>query len=272
MKLFRTLAAGITMLLAVSFASAQTIVVLASTLSHKVLTIDSTATDQRVPVVQADYVNTPNQRWTLHSAGGGKYYIYNTADGRALEATTSVENEALYASDLNWEDGHQMWRFSFTGLGERAITSAFNGLAIATDGNNWWEENAPVIQTRSGNALTGWLVVPVHSVPSCGAFTAEGHDGLGYIHLARVRNALRVGFWTWSEPNGQGTAIWREAIYIPSTDTWEYAGVEVESPTDVSVTYRVDAYGLGADNQWRYFGTTSQIFTPRTRILPPPRQ
>ncbi|MBK9991152.1 MAG: RICIN domain-containing protein [Verrucomicrobia bacterium] len=269
MKIFRTLAAGIISLLAASLTSAQTIVVIASSDSSKVLTIDATSTSQSVPVFQADYYNSPNQRWTLQSAGGGKYYIYNTADGRALESTNTDLNAPLYASDLNWGDTHQMWRFaSGYGVADRLITSAFSGLNVNIDIANREGENAPASLGSNDTLRTTWIVVPVHSVPNSGPLTSalgtttDNAD----IRLGRVRNALRVGFWAWSEADPQGTAIWCTGFFLPQWDMWVSNITVAAGSRD---NYLIDAYALGADYEWHYLSSTSQIFGQRVQ---PPRQ
>jgi hypothetical protein len=277
MKLPSILAAGILSLLALPSASAQTIVVIEQTNTHKVLTIDSTSTAEHVPLVMADYVNTPNQRWTLHSAGGGKYYIYNTADGRALEATTFDENAQLYATNLNWGDTSQMWRFTQGfGIADKRIASAFNGLSLTIDQLNTRQANPPVIQTTKGHPGDMWVIVPVHTQPSCSAVTAKvglvsigGVDRDDYRNLAvnaeKVRNAIRVGFWIWNELDPANTTAWQEASFDPRWDQW---GNDVLVPSEPASNYRIDAYALGADNEWHYLGSTSQVVG---QPLQPPR-
>ncbi|MBK9990811.1 MAG: RICIN domain-containing protein [Verrucomicrobia bacterium] len=271
MKRIRILAAGIISLLAASFASAQTMVVIVQVPMGapkvagvgKVLTIDATSTAQRVPVVLADYVNTPNQRWTLQTAGGGKYFIYNTADGRAIEATTTDENAPLYAADLNWEDAQQMWRFAPAwGIADRKITSAFNGLCL-THGYLKPDEYAPVSQSSRDVVATGWLVVPVHSVPNFGTFATSlgsynsdpNWKNLGF-RLKRVRNVLRVGFWIWTDSGGPEAAVWEDAKCYAPWDEWQHFFLV---DTGTRETYHADAYALGADNEWHYFSSTSQV-------------
>lgn len=267
MKRFRTLAAGITSLLAVSFASAQTMVVLASPLSHKVLTADSSSTAQYAPVVQADYVDAPNQHWTLLSAGGGKYRIYNNGDGRNLEATTNAENTPIYTANEKPDDVRQMWRFGpGDGAADRAITSAFNGLTATTDANSWWAENAPVIQTRSANVVNNWLVIPVNSVPNCrGVATDVNIAGTTLdVQLQRVRNALRVVVAIYPQDSSQGAPVWRETAFNGEGDSWD---VSVDTASELPVTeavYYVDGYATGADNQWHYLGSTLVVVGRRT--------
>ncbi len=271
MKRFRTIAAGITSLLAVSFATAQTLVVIASPISHKVLTIDSTSTAQYVPVVQADYVNTPNQRWTLHLAGSGKYYIYNTADGRALEATTTAENTPLYATGLKYDDLHQMWRFGpGHGPGDRAITSAFNGLTLTPDWNNVEVENAPVLQTRSGNVLNNWFVIPVNSVPNCRGVTAAVNNSSTVLSVAfsRVRNAIKVGVWIYPQDSGRGAPVWFETEFYDVSDSWNLVVDTYPALPSGDTFYSIDGYAIGADNQWHYIGSSSVMVGPRVQ---PPR-
>jgi hypothetical protein len=117
----------------------------------------------------------------------------------------------------------------------------------------------------------------VNSVPSCGAFTtALGKVSIGgiprddyknfAITLNQVRNALRVGFWVRNEQDGQDAAVWCEADFLPKWDGWDY-NLLISAGT--SGTYLVDAYALGADNEWHYLNSTAQVVG---QPLPVPRQ
>jgi hypothetical protein len=276
MKRFRTLAAGIFALLAVSFASAQTIVVLASPVGGKVLAIDATAAAspaEHVPVVMQDYVNTPNQRWVLHSAGGGKYYIYNTEDGRALESTYTP----LHAGDLDWGNINYMWRFGpAVAPAGRVITSASTGMAVAGTADSWTgltAENAPVLQIQRGSApdsrLESWFAIPVNSVPNCQSLSGSVYESeLFGVSAWGVRNALKVIAWVTPVGAGADSAFSVELFFGGFGDYWTWSTGPNSVYQRSAGGYDVDAYALGADSQWHYLGST-QLHS--NIIAPPPR-
>ncbi len=257
MKPIRLLLAAIALLAVASQATAQTIVVLASKYSHKVLTYDAGAA---TPVVLRDLTGANNQYWTLHYAGGGAYYLYAAASGMALTAPTNTPDTPIAIAPLNWGDVRQMWDFHTVAFTEKLLFNINTGLALSPTWRNYTTEGGAVLQVDVAQSDNNWLVVPLQWGPSSGSIVAStGHDE-SIVWVKQVRNAVRVIFHVWSEADPQGTSSWHEASLWAADDSWDFDRVRIPAHVGSPRTYKVDAYAQGADAQWAIVATANLVF------------
>ncbi|MBK8477844.1 MAG: RICIN domain-containing protein [Opitutaceae bacterium] len=260
MKLIRLLLAAITVVAALSQATAQTLVVLVSKHSHKVLTLEDSTSAATAPVVLKDFVGSNNQYWTLHYAGGGAYHVYSVVNAMALTSANTTPDAPIAVAPLNWGDVSQMWDFSTVAFTEKLLYSVNTGMALTPGWRYYATEGGPVLQVPLAQSNPNWLVVPIQQQPTSGSIGSNTGHNESIIWVNQVRNALRVVFCVHSEANGQHTEYWHEAVVNAAADSWDFDRVRIPSHSGSQLPYQVDAFALGADNQWSHLGSSSLVF------------
>ncbi len=255
MKPIRLLLAAITVLAALSHATAQTLVVLASKQSHKVLTSDTGAT-----AVLRDFSGADNQYWTLHYAGGGAYYIYGAANGMALTSSSTTPDSPIALAPLSWGNLSQMWDFSTVASTEKRLFSINTGMALTPTWRHYATEGGPVLQANLEQANPNWLIVPLQQQPTSGAIGSDTGHNESIVWVNEVRNALRVVFYVCSDADGQHVEYWHEGVVNATADSWDFDRVRIPAHLGSQLTYEVHAFALGADNQWTYLSSSTLVF------------
>lgn len=255
MKPIRLLLAAITLLAAFSQATAQTLVVLVSKQSHKVLTNDTGGT-----AVLRDFAGADNQYWTLHYAGGGAYYIYSVVNAMALTSSNTTPDTPIALAPLSWGNISQMWDFSTVAFTEKRVFSINTGMALTPTWRNYATEGGPVLQANLDQSNPNWLIVPIQQQPTSGAVAAQTGHNESIIWVNGVRNALRVIFYVHSEANGQHVEYWHEGVVNASADSWDFDRVRIPAHLGSQLPYTVHAFALGADNQWTWLGAKDIVF------------
>lgn len=262
-RLLRTLLAGSAIIAAAAPLGAQTRYVLVSNLTRQVLSVDGPSPTPTETVYQAEYTAGRNQQWTVsRPAYDGTVQIRNVATGRVLEYAEEASSPTVKARRAVSGRLEQVWRIESEGDDAATILSEYSGLELTV--YPWLAGDvAPVILAHSwGSAMySRWLLVPAYSTPTPGALQWS-FTGAGEVSATGTRNAIRVAFKMWPQPNGQGTAIWREALYDWISNRWVCSGPITTGQTDPSQSWPVEAYALGVDNTWHLIGLTT--------VIPPP--
>ncbi len=266
-RLFRTLVAGVAVITTAAQLEAQTRYVLVSNLTRTVLTVDQPAPTATESVYQADYTAGRHQQWIVSRPSfAGTVQIRNVATGRVLEYAATAAEPTVKARRAVSGRVEQQWRIIPETDDAATILSEYNALELTL--YPWFTGAAtPIILTETWGSemYSNWLLVPAYSTPTPATLaydltTAEGVSARG------TRNAIRVTFKLWTEPNGQGSVVWHEGLYLASIGRWVAVGALPISRGDTPLSWPVEAYALGVDNTWHPIGSTVVV----TPALPPP--
>ncbi len=264
-RMIRTLVAAVAVIATAAQLAAQTRYVLVSNLTQKVLTVDAATPAETV--YQADYTAGRNQHWIVsRPAADGTVQIRNVATGRVLEYADTANGPAPKARRLVNGRLQQQWRIESLGDDAAAIVNEYSGLELTI--YHWFlDEKAPIIlaDTWGSEMYSKWLLVPAYSTPTP-ATLDWSVSPVDDVSARGTRNAIRVMFKMTSAPNGQGSVVWIEGLYLASTDRWISGDPLPVYRGDVALNWPVEAYALGVDNAWHLIGSTTFVAPP----LPPP--
>lgn len=264
-RTIKTLVAAAAVVATTAQLAAQARYVLVSNLSQKVLTVDSATPTETV--YQADYTAGRNQHWIVsRPAADGTVQIRNVATGRALEHVETANGPAPKVRRLVNGRLQQQWRIEPLGDDAAEILSEYSGLELTI--YHWFlDGQAPIIlaDTWGSEMYSKWLLVPAYSTPTP-ATLEWSTSPVDDVSARGARNAIRVMFKMTSAPNGQGSVVWIEGLYLASTDRWSSVGPLPVYRGDVALKWPVEAYALGVDNAWHPIGSTTFVAPP----LPPP--
>lgn len=261
-RLIRTLVAGVAVIVTAAQLEAQTRYVLVSNLTGKVLTVGQSWYSQPETVYQADYTAGRNQQWIVSRPNfDGTVQIRNVATGRVLEYAATADQPTAKARRAVSDRVEQKWRIESLGEDAAAIVNEYSGLELTV--YPWLNGDvAPIIlsQTWGSEMYSKWLLVPASSTPTPATLDLSTLNETE-LWAKGTRNVIRVAFKLWTQPNGKGDVVWREGLYLPSSDRWAAVGNIPIYKADISQVWAVEAHGLGVDNVWHpLIGTKWVIF------------
>jgi hypothetical protein len=134
-------------------------------LSARCLDVIGGGTNDENNVGQWDCLNTPQQRWTFESAGGGYYYLHPQNSGKCLDVDTRNAVGDFGGNVFQyhcWGGTNQQWFFQKTADGFYGVTSRHNGKALDLDTRGGLGNGANVHNwTNRGDNNQQWKLIKV---------------------------------------------------------------------------------------------------------------
>ena len=264
MKIFRSIIAGLIIVMTASLACAQTLYKIESVNSGKVLDVPADQTNINGVVIQQwDWNGGLQQQWTIQDVGNGLSKIVNARSGKVLDVLAGqVDFNGISIQQWDWIGGtNQQWSVQDTGGGNYIFVRAGTGYVLDVEGAS--PENGARIQQWGywGGAQQQWRLIPVGECLSVTAdsvaTSANPVVGTSYeVYANNVQNAIRVLFPTWTDANGQDELIWYEGVYDAANNRWKCT-VNLSEHNNENGSYTTHVYAIGTNGGQYWLGATN---------------
>lgn len=237
--------------------------------SNKLLSVKNGYTYENALIQQRDDDNSPEQKWSAQSVGGGKFVLINQKSEMVLALETMKAGKGVPLVQQNYSGKqHQFWYFKNVENNFYQIISAYNGLVISisdastTDGTGAESElssNANFEQQFELVSLSGEPVVLFDDV-TCGSdylsdlpINGTPINGWGPVELDQSNGGTGAGDGTTLTINGKtyqkgiGAHALSEIVYqLDGQYETFYAeiGIDDETCGNGSVQFEIYADGI----------------------------